>query len=232
MMPAAFRRRSAYWLSEWGEDHRLEGGAEADLYGAWGKRAFDIVASLVMLVLVLPLIAVLMLLAAADGGPPIFAHSRVGRGGRSFRCLKIRTMVVDAEARLAQILAEDPRAAAEWRHGFKLQRDSRVTALGRILRRTSLDELPQLWNVLRGDMSLVGPRPVTAEEFLCYGPSADRYTAMRPGLTGLWQVSGRNEVSFAERVAFDCEYAERISLRADLSILLRTVPAVLRVTGR
>jgi lipopolysaccharide/colanic/teichoic acid biosynthesis glycosyltransferase len=156
----------------------------------------------------------------------------VGRNGRAFRCWKIRSMVHDAEARLAELLETDLAAAEEWETYQKLDDDPRIMPLGDVLRRTSLDELPQLWNVLRGDMSLVGPRPVTAPELERYGASRSAYCAMRPGITGLWQVSGRNEVTYAERVALDVEYLRKMSLRLDVRIMLQTAGVVLRPTGK
>jgi lipopolysaccharide/colanic/teichoic acid biosynthesis glycosyltransferase len=200
-------------------------------YMRWGKRLCDILGASLLLVAALPLMLVLMALVALDGGNPIFAHPRVGLGGRSFRCLKIRTMVLDSEERLRRLLAEDPAAAEEWARDFKLRNDPRITRIGRFLRKSSLDELPQLWNVLRGDMSLVGPRPVTEAEMPLYGRHADAYRSVRPGLTGIWQVSGRNDLSFAERVELDRIYAARPSFVRDAQILFMTVPAVLHVTG-
>ena len=141
-------------------------------------------------------------------------------------------MVVDAETRLAQILAQDPEAAAEWALDQKLVDDPRVTRLGKALRSTSLDELPQLWNVVRGDMSLVGPRPITDAEMVRYGDAGPYYISVRPGLTGLWQVQGRNSVSYDERVSLDVTYVSRLSFKNDISILFRTVGAVLNRTGR
>jgi lipopolysaccharide/colanic/teichoic acid biosynthesis glycosyltransferase len=162
----------------------------------------------------------------------MFGHARVGRGGRMFRCWKIRTMVPDAESRLAAYLNLNPAAAAEWDAERKLNDDPRITRIGDIMRRTSLDELPQIWNVLIGEMSFVGPRPVTADELGKYGISRSAYCAMRPGITGLWQVSGRNEVSYAERVALDVDYLRRMSLALDLSIIARTAGVIVRPTGK
>ena len=172
------------------------------------------------------------MIVALDGANPFFGHRRVGRDGRVFRCWKLRSMVPDAEARLARHLAENPAAAREWAAARKLSQDPRVTRVGRVLRRTSLDELPQVWNVLLGEMSLVGPRPVTTEELMRYGPARWAYLGVRPGITGLWQVRGRNRLSYAERVRLDAEYARDASLALDLGLLLRTVPAVLRLTGQ
>jgi lipopolysaccharide/colanic/teichoic acid biosynthesis glycosyltransferase len=196
------------------------------------KRAVDLVGGLALLVLLAPMIAGLMALVALDGGPALFGHLRVGRHGRRFRCWKIRTMVVDAEARLARILRDDPVAAAEWARDHKLSRDPRVTRLGAFLRRSSLDELPQIWNVVIGEMSLVGPRPVTPAELEKYGTAVRDYTAVRPGLTGLWQVMGRNDLSYAQRVALDSHYVRTRSLTGDIEIMLRTVGVVVRGDGR
>ena len=200
-------------------------------YPKWGKRIVDFVGVALILPFALPLMAILLAVVALDGGKPVFSHPRVGKDGRIFRCLKVRTMVLDAEDRLRRILSEDPAAAREWAADFKLRNDPRITRLGWILRKTSLDELPQLWNVLRGDMSLVGPRPVTEAEIPLYGRDADAYFSVRPGVTGIWQVSGRNSTSFAERVELDRGYATHLSLLEDLRILVLTVPTVLRVTG-
>ncbi len=201
-------------------------------YARVGKRVFDITAGLLLLVLFAPAILLLGLLVSSDGGKPFISLRRVGRDGNHFACWKIRTMVVDAETRLAQILAQDPEAAAEWARDQKLVDDPRVTRLGKALRSTSLDELPQLWNVVRGDMSLVGPRPITDAEMVRYGDAGPYYISVRPGLTGLWQVQGRNSVSYDERVSLDVTYVSRLSFKNDISILFRTVGAVLNRTGR
>jgi lipopolysaccharide/colanic/teichoic acid biosynthesis glycosyltransferase len=200
-------------------------------YAGWGKRSFDLLA---VAILLLPVALVLVLLATlvrTDGGRPFFGHARVGRDGRIFTCWKIRTMVPDAEARLEEVLRRDPEAAAQWAEYQKLDEDPRVTRFGNLLRRTSLDELPQLWNVLRGDMSLVGPRPVTRAELERYGSAASDYVSVRPGLTGLWQVEGRNALTYAERVVLDQQYARTLTFRLDLRILSKTVSAVLARTG-
>lgn len=195
------------------------------------KRVLDVLLGGVFMSIGAVIIAVLWLIVRLDGGPGFFGHTRIGKHGRLFRCWKIRTMVPDAERHLSRHLADDPNAAAEWRDSRKLRRDPRITRLGGVLRRTSLDELPQLWNVMRGDMSLVGPRPVTFDEIEKYGAARWAYLAMKPGITGLWQVSGRNDVSYRERVRLDVEYLDRGSLRTDLGILLRTVAAVFRRSG-
>lgn len=196
------------------------------------KRALDIIGAGVGLVLLAPFFLIVALLVRADGGPAFFAHQRVGRGGKLFGCLKFRSMVIDSQARLEALLANDPAARAEWEATRKLKNDPRITRIGHFLRSTSLDELPQLINVLRGEMSLVGPRPVQEAEIdRYYGASAAHYMAVRPGITGLWQVSGRSETSYESRVALDVSYVSRPSLLADLSILLRTPVAVLSRRG-
>ena len=166
-----------------------------------------------------------------DGGPIFFAHRRVGRGGRSFPCLKFRSMATDAEARLEKLLAADPEAQQEWAASHKLRADPRITRIGDFLRRSSLDELPQLINVLRGEMSLVGPRPVVHAESAHYGHWFESYCSVRPGITGLWQVSGRSDVCYRRRVALDVLYVRRKSLAMDFGILVQTVPAVLLHRG-
>jgi Undecaprenyl-phosphate galactose phosphotransferase WbaP len=196
------------------------------------KRALDIIAAGLGLVLLSPFFLIVALMVRADGGPAFFAHQRVGRGGKLFGCLKFRSMVIDSQARLEALLASDPAARAEWEATRKLKNDPRITRIGRFLRSTSLDELPQLINVLLGEMSLVGPRPVQEAEIdRYYGASAAHYMAVRPGITGLWQVSGRSETSYESRVALDVSYVSRPSLLADLSILLRTPVAVVSRRG-
>ena len=196
------------------------------------KRALDIIGAGLGLVLLSPFFLIVALMVRADGGPAFFAHQRVGRGGKLFGCLKFRSMVIDSQARLEALLASDPAARAEWEATRKLKNDPRITRIGRFLRSTSLDELPQLINVLRGEMSLVGPRPVQEAEIdRYYGASAAHYMAVRPGITGLWQVSGRSETSYESRVALDVSYVSRPSLLADLSILLRTPVAVISRRG-
>lgn len=192
----------------------------------------DISISLAILVFIAPLLFVIALaIYLQDGGPVVFAHRRVGRSGRHFYCLKFRSMAVDAEQRLADLLANDPVAREEWARDHKLKNDPRITKLGHFLRRSSLDELPQLFNVLRGDMSLVGPRPIVDAEVPKYGRRFQCYCAVKPGITGLWQVSGRNDVSYRSRVAMDCAYAKSKSVGFDLWILAATIPAVLLRRG-
>jgi undecaprenyl-phosphate galactose phosphotransferase len=191
------------------------------------KRAFDLAAAAALLAFTAPLLLLVALrVKLADGGAVVFAHTRVGRHGRPFRCYKFRTMVPNSAAVLAELLARDPAARAEWARDRKLKRDPRVTALGRFLRQTSLDELPQLVNVLKGEMSLVGPRPVVPDELELYGEAKVYYLQVRPGLTGLWQVSGRNDLDYARRVALDAWYVRNWTLWYDVLILCRTLLVV------
>jgi exopolysaccharide production protein ExoY len=189
-----------------------------------------LVALFLVLVLSPVLFAVVMAIRLTDPGPVFFGHYRVGRGGRLIKVLKFRSMRVDAQQRLAELLASDVQARAEWERDFKLSNDPRVTRTGRFLRRSSLDELPQLFNVLKGEMRLVGPRPITAQELRRYGSARWHYLSVTPGVTGLWQVSGRNELTYAERVELDRYYVDNRSLLLDASILCRTVLVV--TTGR
>jgi exopolysaccharide production protein ExoY len=194
------------------------------------KRLMDVGVASLALVLAAPLMLVIAAcIRASDEGPIIFAHRRVGFSGRTFDCYKFRTMRTDAAAALEKHFAENPDAAREWAERKKLRRDPRVTLFGKLLRASSLDELPQFLNVLRGEMSCVGPRPVVAEELQLYGSFATDYLSARPGITGLWQVSGRNSIEYAERVQLDCRYVRDWSLRSDLMILLRTAFAVIRI---
>ena len=195
------------------------------------KRVFDVVAALGLLVFFAPLLVILAAAVSRDGGPALFGHRRIGANGQPFTCWKFRSMVVDAEAALKHTLATDPDARREWERDFKLRNDPRVTRLGRFLRKSSLDELPQLFTVLTGEMSLIGPRPIVAEEITRYGTGFSDYAACRPGLTGLWQVSGRNDIDYAERVAIDSRYARNWSFLQDMSILFRTIGVVLRRSG-
>ena len=202
------------------------------IYARFGKRIVDLAFVLCLLPVAVPVIAILALLVSRDGAKPFFGHRRVGHNGKTFYCWKVRSMVADAETRLAAHLAADPAAKAEWEATFKLDNDPRITRLGHFIRKTSLDELPQLWNILKGEMSVVGPRPVTAEELTRYGSDAVYYKAMRPGLTGLWQVSGRNTVSYDERVEMDVTYSQSFGFWQDLRIILLTAKAVLSRTGK
>ncbi|MFY0594809.1 MAG: sugar transferase [Cognatishimia sp.] len=200
-------------------------------YERTAKRALDLVLSFLLIPAILPVILVLYGLVKLSGGAGFYAHKRVGRGGRIFKCLKIRTMQHGAQARLQDLLRNDPNLRAEWRMRQKLKCDPRVTRFGRFLRQTNLDELPQIWNVIKGDMSLVGPRPVTMQELHKYGDAHVAYEAVRPGITGLWQVSGRNELSYQKRVELDEHYVRYLSFAGDLRILFKTILKVLRPDG-
>lgn len=195
------------------------------------KRAFDLVLSALLLLLLSPLMLLIAVAVGLQGGPIIFSHQRVGQGGHLFPCYKFRSMIPNAEEHLKNLLATFPALRADWEREHKLKYDPRVTRLGSFLRRTSLDELPQLFNVLRGDMSLVGPRPVVLKELEKYGSDQIYYLMARPGITGLWQVSGRSELDYANRVDLDKWYVNHWSLRFDCSILYRTAGAVLARQG-
>lgn len=196
------------------------------------KRWFDFHVALVALLVLAPLLATVALALLVSQGRPVFIrHRRVGRGGLAFPCLKFRTMVRDADEVLQRVLADDPAMRAEWQRSRKLRRDPRITTFGRVLRETSVDEIPQLFNVLRGHMSLVGPRPIVADEISFYGAKITHYYKVRPGLTGAWQVGGRSDVSFSRRVELDSSYALSRNFRSDLHILLKTVPVVLGRKG-
>jgi len=196
------------------------------------KRTVDVTLGLVAFVLALPVLALIALAVFLEsGGPVFFTQQRVGRGNSRFRIRKFRTMVVDADEVLRSYLARNPEAQQEWEETHKLRHDPRVTRVGRFLRRTSLDELPQIWNVLRGDMSLAGPRPIVETEIPRYGSGFAFYLLTRPGLTGLWQVSGRNDTTYRRRVELDVQYVRYWTPALDFTLFLRTFGAVLRGTG-
>ena len=195
--------------------------------GLTSNRAIDVLLALSGIVLLAPLLALCFVVTfITSPGPVLFRHKRVGFRGKSFDCLKFRTMVPDASERLRRLIETDPVAAAEWAANQKLRNDPRVTAIGAILRASSLDELPQLFNVLMGDMSIVGPRPVTEEELIKYSRAAAAYYACHPGITGVWQVSGRSATTFNKRVACDSFYARHWSIALDAKIIIATIPAV------
>ena len=199
----------------------------------WGvsKRLVDLNLSLLLIALLAPLLLITTLLVSCSGGPVFFAQQRIGRNNRPFPCYKFRTMVPNAAAVLEELLRTDPVARAEWEKNHKLRHDPRVTRIGQFLRRTSLDELPQILNVLRGEMSLIGPRPITQAEMVRYGKAARYYCSVRPGITGLWQVSGRNDTSYTTRVALDIVYVRHLGPSLDVRILLRTIVVLLQQRG-
>lgn len=196
------------------------------------SRTFDLVVATLALLVALPLmLAIVLALLLFDRGPIFFRHQRIGQHGKRFECMKFRTMRVDGDRVLAEHLARDPAARHEWETTQKLRSDPRVTVIGRFLRGTSLDELPQLFNVFVGEMAIVGPRPVVLAELRHYRRYADHYMTVRPGITGLWQVSGRNATSYRRRVACDVKYVRSRSISGDIGIIFRTVPAVLVARG-
>lgn len=207
----------------------VEMAARPGAYRNFVKRVFDLGALIVAAPFVVPVVAVLALGVSRDGGTPFYWSKRVGKNGVEFAMLKLRTMVPDADELLDQHLAKDSKAKAEWESTQKLKNDPRVTKFGKFLRKASLDELPQLWNVLIGEMSLVGPRPMLPKQRALY--SGLSYYALRPGITGFWQVSDRNECEFAKRAEHDKSYDEKLSFSADVGILLRTVSVVIKGTG-
>ena len=195
-------------------------------------RLLDVVVGIVAVIVFGPLlIGLAIAIYVTSPGPLIFAQPRIGKNGREFRCLKFRTMVVDATDRLEQLLASDPAARAEWARDHKLRNDPRITPLGRFLRKSSLDELPQFFNLINGTMSIVGPRPIVNAEVVRYGRRFQDYCRVRPGITGLWQVSGRSDTTYRRRVALDVAYSKHRSLGLNIKIMLMTVPAVLAAKG-
>ena len=198
---------------------------------ARAKVASDIVLGAILVLILLPVMLMIALVVSLDGGPVLFTHRRIGKGGRPFSCLKFRSMILGSDQVLAQHFEQNPDALAEWTNTQKLVNDPRITKVGRFLRATSLDELPQLFNVLKLDMSLVGPRPVVENELLRYGRYASYYLRTRPGVTGLWQVSGRSRTSYARRVALDTWYVKNWCFSRDIGILFRTVSVVVKRDG-
>lgn len=207
----------------------LRASKRRGFYRTGAKRAFDTVLIILALPFALPLIIVMALLVARDGGQPFYTQTRIGQDGRRFKMWKLRTMVTDADDRLRAHLEANPAARMEWDKSQKLKNDPRVTSLGRFLRRSSIDELPQLWNVLNGTMSLVGPRPMMVSQQVLY--HGQGYYNLRPGITGFWQVSDRNEGDFAGRVKHDDAYDAKVSFRTDVGVLARTIGVILRCTG-
>ena len=199
--------------------------------GLTAKASLDVSLALIGLILALPFMVIVAIAIGLDGGPIFYAHWRVGRNGKLFKCYKFRTMDVNSEQILMDLLKRDANAAAEWAASQKLKRDIRITPIGRFLRASSLDELPQLFNVISREMSLVGPRPIVEQEIGRYGDNIDCYYATQPGLTGMWQISGRSDTTYEERVTLDTWYANNWSFRLDLEILFKTVPVVVKRSG-
>jgi len=195
------------------------------------KRGFDVLVSSLLIILLSPVLAYIGWKVSRDGGSPIYGHERVGFKGRKFKCRKFRSMIINSQEALQNLLATDPEAKAEWDKDFKLKNDPRITPIGHFIRKTSLDELPQLWNVLKGEMSLVGPRPVVEAELERYGDDVEYYFMTKPGMTGLWQVSGRNDTDYATRVYLDSWYVKNWSLWYDIAIMFKTVNVVLKRDG-
>lgn len=195
------------------------------------KRIFDIFIAFVAIIVAFPVILLICFLVMADGGKPFFAHQRIGKWGKKFYCLKFRTMVANSDYVLHDFFQNNPEAVLEWQTTQKLKKDPRITSVGKLLRKYSLDELPQLFNVLKGDMSLVGPRPIVYSETINYRHKIFDYYMVRPGITGLWQISGRNNLSYKKRVQLDSWYVKNWSIWQDLVILFKTIPAVLRCDG-
>ncbi|VEB22475.1 Putative colanic biosynthesis UDP-glucose lipid carrier transferase [Avibacterium volantium] len=195
------------------------------------KRAVDIFISLSLIIVLSPFLLWLYYLVAKDGGKAIYAHKRVGMNKKVFGCLKFRTMVLNSDEVLRNLLKNNPEARAEWEKDFKLKNDPRITKIGHFLRKTSLDELPQLFNVLKGDMSLVGPRPIVRQELIRYRDELDYYLMTRPGMTGLWQISGRNNIDYSTRVYYDAWYVRNWSIWNDITILFKTARVVFEKTG-
>jgi exopolysaccharide production protein ExoY len=195
-------------------------------------RALDLLLASIALAFFAPLLVLIaVMVKLEDGGPVFFAHRRLGRNGHQFGCLKFRSMRIDAQQRLQALLSADRDLASEWAETHKLQRDPRVTRIGGFLRRSSLDELPQLINVLMGDMAIVGPRPIIEAEVARYGPLFSQYCRVPPGITGLWQISGRSDLNYRQRVALDAEYVGKKCVATDLAILVKTIPVVLYREG-
>jgi len=207
---------------------KISGLKRSGPIGMTPKRLVDVFLAVSAIVVLAPVLIICFLATVITSpGSAFFRHRRVGFNGKPFECLKFRTMVADAPERLRQLLESDPSAAAEWAANKKLKHDPRVTAIGAILRKSSLDELPQLFNVLRGEMSIVGPRPVTDDELERYAASVGAYLACRPGITGLWQVSGRSSTTYDKRVACDTFYAQNWSMALDAKIVIVTLPSLL-----
>lgn len=205
---------------------------KTDHYAAWGKRLFDIVFALAVLVFLSPIyLAIAILILISSRGSILYVHPRVGLNGREFKCLKFRTMVTGADRFLEDYLNSCPISRAEYESSFKLKYDPRITKIGRFLRVTSLDELPQFWNVLIGDMSVVGPRPLVQAELAKYGKAIEQVLSVRPGIAGIWQVSGRNDLPYSRRIHLDASYVRRMGFGFDLWLIFKTVLVVICPRG-
>ncbi len=203
-----------------------------DLYATWGKRIFDIVFASIVLTVFSPIyLAITLLIFISSRGSVLYIHPRVGLNGSKFNCIKFRTMISGADQALEDYLNACPISRAEYEASFKLKHDPRITKIGKFLRTTSLDELPQFWNVLMGDMSVVGPRPLVQDELSKYGTAIDRVLSVRPGIAGLWQVSGRNDIPYAKRVQIDASYVKRMSFLLDLYLIFKTILVVIFPKG-
>lgn len=201
------------------------------VYASMGKRLLDLALVALLVPIAVPVIAFCAVMLLINGNNPFYAQLRLGQHGRVFRIWKLRTMHADADQRLQALLAENSKLRAEWNAKQKLQDDPRITRVGHFLRQTSIDELPQLFNVLRGDMSLLGPRPMMLDQVKLYGPTLPAYLALRPGISGLWQVTERNDADFEQRAAIDAEYAATLSFANDLRLVWKTIKVVIRSTG-
>lgn len=211
----------------------LDSSFEAGSAKLVAKRALDILGALIFFLLFGGIyLIVWWVVLITTGSPAIYRHKRIGRNGREFSCLKFRSMVVNSDEVLQDLLLNDPAALREWNTTFKLRNDPRITRFGSFIRKTSLDELPQFWNVLRGDMSIVGPRPVVRKELdVYYGAYASTYMKVRPGITGPWQVGGRSDLSYPERVALDSNYVRNWTVLGDIGLIFRTVGVVFHRRG-
>ncbi|MGR3290132.1 MAG: sugar transferase [Paracoccaceae bacterium] len=223
----------SYTFVEENPDGTDTGEYRFGLYAAGGKRVLDLVALIVILPIVMPLILLAWIVAMSHGSPGFYRQIRVGRNGKNFVCWKIRTMAPDADQKLIDLVRSDPNIAREWKSNQKLSNDPRITSFGKFLRSSSIDELPQIWNVFKGEMSLFGPRPFTPNQRALYDAAAPlgSYYTLRPGISGLWQVESRNTGEFCDRVNYDEEYARSVSLVSDIKIAFRTVAVVLKATG-
>ena len=195
------------------------------------KSTIDIVGAFSVLVVFSPLFIFIACKIRKDGGPAFYSHERIGKNGKPFQCIKFRSMIINSQEVLEELLANDEEAKAEWERDFKLRNDPRVTPIGKFIRKTSLDELPQLINVLKGEMSLIGPRPVIEEEKKYYGKHWDEFLSIKPGMTGLWQVSGRNDTTYDERVSLDIKYIRNWTLWMDIKIVFKTIGIIFNPKG-